>query len=158
MLCYNRSLNTAGGNCWSHCPRRGSLGRVSKLCASNDSAFTKSLCLPKKLKSTFNYDAISDAAGKVDFLRAVIFRGKTDGKWLLRLEWHEKLYRSYTRELTTLPPLTQCCEYFIEDHNPRYESCIWKMSRQARMVSTNRAGNFNGHSRTLRPPLDQATD
>src|SRR5207249_8280984 len=118
---------------------------------------TKSLCLQNKLRSTFNYKAISDLTGKVYFLRGVIFRGRTDGKWLLGLGWHEKLYRSYTRELTTLPPLTQCCEYFIEDHNPRYESCIWKMPRQAWMIRTNREGNLKGHSRTLCPSSDHAT-
>src|SRR5262249_2142084 len=107
MLRYRRSLNTAAGNSWRNCARRGSLAGISNAGGANDGAFTKSLCLPIQLKSTFNYCPVFDAAGKVHFAPGVIARRKTNREWLLGFEWHEKLNRSYACNLTIFAPLIQ---------------------------------------------------
>jgi hypothetical protein len=147
MLWYKRSLNTAGGNCWSHCASRGSLGRTSNLSASKVGAFTKSFCLRTNFKSTFNYQAIVDSAAKIHFASAVITQRKTDRKWLLGLEWHKKLNRPYAGKLPIFAPLDQRREYFVEDHDPRHQRCTREMPWQTGMISANRAANFKDHSR-----------
>src|SRR5215831_12635209 len=156
MLWYARSLNTVG-NCWSHCARRGSLDGRSSLSVSNDSAFTTSLCLPTNFKSTFNYYAIFDAAGKVHFALGVIAHGKTDREWLLRLERHEKLNGSYAGKLTIFVPFKQCGEHFIQDYDTRYKRCTRKVPRQAWVISADCAANVKGHWRSFPEPLHQAT-
>ena len=103
-------------------------------------------------------DLVFDAAAKVDLARVVTLRAKIDGKRLLRFEWHEKLNGSNASEVATLPPLKQCCEYFVEDYDPRYERCVGKMSWQAGMIGMNCAAHFKGHSRILRPSSAQATE
>jgi hypothetical protein len=109
------------------------------------------------LKSTFNYCAVFDAAGKVYFAPGVIARRKTNREWLLGFEWHEKLNRSYARNLTIFAPLIQRCEYFVQDHHAGDERGTWKMPWQAWMISADYATNFKGHSRNSSPASDKAT-
>jgi len=92
------------------------------------SAFTNSLCLPTNFKSTFNYYSVFDTAVKIDFARPLIIRGKTDREWLLRFEWRKKLDAPYAGKLTFFAPLEQRCQYFVEDHHPRYKWGTGKMS------------------------------
>ncbi len=134
MLRYRRSLNTVAGNSWSNCARRGSLAGISNAGGANDDAFTKSLCLPINSKSTFNYCALFDAAGKVHLASAVTTRRKTDREWFIGVEWHEKLNRSYPRNLTIFAPLIQRREYFVQNHHAgdarrddqRFASSTWE--------------------------------
>ena len=86
-----------------------------------------SLCLPTNFKSTFNYYAIFDAAGKVHFAPAIIDRGKTDRESLLRLKWHKKFNDSYADKLTIFAPLKQRSEHFVEDDYPGYKRRAGKM-------------------------------
>jgi hypothetical protein len=97
------------------------------------------------LKSTFNYCAVFDAAGKVHFASAVTTRGKTDREWLIWAEWHEKLNRSYPRNLTIFAPLIQRCEYFVQNHHAGDKRGTRKMPWQAWMISADDATNFKGH-------------
>jgi len=113
--------------------------------------------LRTNFKSTFNYQAIVDSAAKIHFASAVITQRKTDRKGLLRLQWHEKLNKPYAGKLTIFAPLDQRREYFVEDHDPGHKRCTRKMAWQAGMISANRSANFKDHSRTLRPPSNQAT-
>ena len=111
---------------------------------------TISVCLRTDFKSTFNYYAIFNAAGKVHF--APIARGKTDGESLLRLEWHKKFDSSYARKQTIFAPLKQRSEHFVEDNYPRYQRRVGKMAWQAWMISANHPARFKGHSRSFRHP------
>src|SRR6266496_241164 len=110
--------------------------------------FTSSFCSPGNFKSTFNYYAIFNAAGKVDFAPAIIARGKTDGESLLGLKWHKKFNGSYARKQTIFAPLKQRSEHFVEDNYPGYQRRAGKMAWQAWMISANRPARFKGHSRS----------
>jgi hypothetical protein len=109
------------------------------------------------LKSTFNYCAVSHLAPKIDVAPAVTSCRKTDREWLFGFEWKEKFNRSYVRNLTIFAPLTQRCEYFIQNHHSGYERRTWKMPWQAWMISADYATNFKGHSRSFSPASDKAT-
>jgi len=87
-----------------------------------------------------------DATAKTDFARCVFVRRKTDGKWLLRLQWYEKLNGTYDSKLAIFAPLTQSCENFIEDQYARYERRAGKMPRQAGMIRPDGAANFKVHA------------
>jgi len=99
----------------------------------------------RNLKSTFNYHAVFNATGKIDFALRVLTRGKIDSEWLLRLQWHEKLDYVYGGNLRIFAPLGQSCEDFIEDHYARHDGRTWEMSGQAGMSGADRPPNFKAH-------------
>jgi len=97
------------------------------------------------LKPPFQYQAAFDTTAKVDFALNVLTGGKTDHKWLLRLQWHEKFDCAYGGRLTVLAPLAQSCEDFIKDYYSWHNRPAGEMPGQARMISSDGAANFKVH-------------
>jgi hypothetical protein len=70
---------------------------------------------------------------------------KADGKWLVRLQGHEKLDCAYGGNVRIFAPLSQSCEDLIENYYARHNSCPGEMPGQAWMISADRASNFKVH-------------
>jgi hypothetical protein len=75
----------------------------------------------------------------------VLTRGKTDSKWLVRLQGHKKLHCANDGNVRIFTPLGQSCEDFIKNYYAGHNRCPGEMAGQAGMIRADRASNFKIH-------------
>jgi hypothetical protein len=97
------------------------------------------------VKSTFNYHPILDLTTKSNLALTVFTRRKTDSKWLAGLQRHEKLDCADDSRARIFAPLSQSCEYFIENYYARHNRCLGEMPGQAGVIAADSTSNFKVH-------------
>ena len=82
---------------------------------------------------------------KSNLALSLLTHDKADCERLARLQGHEKLDCAYDGNVRIVAPLGQSCEDLIENYYARHNSCPGEMPGQTRMISADRASNFEVH-------------
>jgi hypothetical protein len=93
---------------------------------------------------------VSNTTREIDFTVSIVAAGKTDSERLLRLQWREKLDRTYGDKARMFAPLGQSCEDFIEEQDTRHNRHAGEMPEQAGMTRVDCPANFKVHPTTFR--------